>query len=235
MPNRTNQPTASTNVYIASLPTTFTDQQLHDLLAPFGRITSARVMCDPKTGQCKGYGFVLFENDKSAAAAIQGLSGHAIEGHRIQVRLAHLAASPLANRPEIPQQEVMGSIGSPIPYAALNPELSTNGAFYSNAPHHSGQVQFQLLQLPPGASMVITATPTHNGIQGGVSTLGVPNQQYQVMHQPQHNQQQHQQTVFVLQSAPSGEIHANQNVSPSQPFYHGQIIYPTQHSTFHPF
>lgn len=101
MPTRQPQPVASCNVYVASLPPSYTDSQLYDLMAHFGRIVSARVMCDPRTGQCKGYGFVLFESEREAAIAIDGLAGHAIDGHRIQVRAAHLAASPQLQKAEL--------------------------------------------------------------------------------------------------------------------------------------
>lgn len=92
--HRPTQPVAVSNVYVASLPPTYTDALLLELMSPYGQIISARVMCDPRSRQCKGYGFVLFANEHEALEAINGLAGHMIDGHRIQVRFAHLAASP---------------------------------------------------------------------------------------------------------------------------------------------
>lgn len=247
MPHRQNQPTASANVYVASLPAGFTDQQLLELLVPYGSITSARVMCDPKTGQCKGYGFVLFESEKSAAAAIQGLSGYAIDGHRIQVRLAHLAASPLANRPDVlpDSSPSVAAISSPVSYI---PQGIVDQQYPTGAP-------LQFVQLPPGAS-VIFSQPNNNHVPHqhlsphGFSTIGQPRMQVpsfsvgpqQIMNVPQH--QPPQQTYYVIQhpAQPSGgdlppmmstnTVAGNQNTSP---YYHGQIIYPSQHATFLPY
>ncbi|KEG10708.1 putative RNA-binding protein 5, partial [Trypanosoma grayi] len=81
------------NVYVASLPIEFDDEQLFNLFAPYGPITSARIMRAKGTRQSKGYGFVLYRNPRSAELAISNLVGHVIGGNRIQVRLAHPDAS----------------------------------------------------------------------------------------------------------------------------------------------
>ncbi|ORC86046.1 putative RNA-binding protein 5 [Trypanosoma theileri] len=81
------------NVYVASLPLSFDDDQLFNLFAPYGSINSARIMRSKGTRQSKGYGFVLYKNPRSAELAISNLVGHVIDGNRIQVRLAHPDAS----------------------------------------------------------------------------------------------------------------------------------------------
>ncbi|CUG93775.1 RNA-binding protein, putative [Bodo saltans] len=177
MPQRQGQPTASTNVYVASLPASFTDQLLFELMAPFGTITSARVMCDSKTGQCKGYGFVLYEHDKSAAFAIQGLSGHAIEGHRIQVRLAHLAASPVANRIDtspaaVPPQDT--SLMSLPTFTTTAANTAQPSYAPSNSVRPSPVVTYQVVQLPSGNSLVM-----HNHPQQHVPQQHLQSQQQQ--------------------------------------------------------
>lgn len=86
-------PNFGCNVYAAGLPPDMNDQQLHDLFAPYGLITSARIMRAKATRASKGYGFVLFEDIKSASQAVTALNGLIIGGHRIQARLAHPDAS----------------------------------------------------------------------------------------------------------------------------------------------
>ncbi|KAH9586208.1 RNA recognition motif domain [Trypanosoma melophagium] len=81
------------NVYVASLPISFDDEQLFSLFAPYGSISSARIMRKKGTRESKGYGFVLYKNPRSAELAISSLVGHVIDGNKIQVRLAHPDAS----------------------------------------------------------------------------------------------------------------------------------------------
>lgn len=81
------------NVYVASLPLNFDDQQLHNLFSPFGRIISARIMRAKKSHLSKGYGFVMFREASGAEQAIQALHGRVIGGSRIQVRWASADAS----------------------------------------------------------------------------------------------------------------------------------------------
>lgn len=63
-----------TNVYVKNLPDTTTDDDLKDLFAQYGAITSAVVMRD-SNGISKCFGFVNFENAESAAVAVEKLNG----------------------------------------------------------------------------------------------------------------------------------------------------------------
>lgn len=110
--------TAKRNVYVASLPPHFTDQKLRDLFTPFGAIVSVKAMCEQRTGQCKGYGFVLFEQEESAATAMNNLIGYSIDGCRIQVRYAHAAATPQEARLANEQQYF-----SPPPFSQSHPHV----------------------------------------------------------------------------------------------------------------
>ncbi|OZJ02578.1 hypothetical protein BZG36_04187 [Bifiguratus adelaidae] len=62
------------NVYIRGLPSTATDESLYELCKPYGKITSHKAMIDQKTGECKSFGFVMFETEKEAKDAIDGLN-----------------------------------------------------------------------------------------------------------------------------------------------------------------
>ncbi|RNC42400.1 RNA-binding protein 5 [Trypanosoma cruzi] len=96
-PSPTERSEFGRNVYVASLPLDFDDQQLFDLFAQYGPISSARIMRKKGTRESKGYGFILYKNVASAALAISSLSGGIIGGSRIQVRLAHPDASTAYN------------------------------------------------------------------------------------------------------------------------------------------
>ncbi|RKP25636.1 hypothetical protein SYNPS1DRAFT_15387 [Syncephalis pseudoplumigaleata] len=64
----------TTNVYIRGLPATTTDEGLHAMCAAFGAIVSSKAIIDQKTGECKGYGFVMYVNDEQARASINALN-----------------------------------------------------------------------------------------------------------------------------------------------------------------
>ncbi|KAL1924158.1 uncharacterized protein VTP21DRAFT_7193 [Calcarisporiella thermophila] len=66
-------PTQTTNVYIRGLPPTTTDESLYNMCVVYGKITSSKAMLDQRTGECKGYGFVMYETDDEAKRAMEAL------------------------------------------------------------------------------------------------------------------------------------------------------------------
>ena len=50
-----------------------TDQELNDLFAEAGNVTSAQVVTDRYTGQARGFGFVEMADENAARDAINGL------------------------------------------------------------------------------------------------------------------------------------------------------------------
>lgn len=86
--------TAGSNLYVASLPPNFTDEDLFSLFSPYGPIISAKAMCKKGLKECKGYGFVLFQREDDALRAQSGMIGHVIGNNKIQVRQARATAAP---------------------------------------------------------------------------------------------------------------------------------------------
>ncbi len=86
-----NSPDAQNrNVYVASLPSNFSDDNLRDLFAPYGTIVSSKMFNnDGRPGsQGRAYGFVMFADEASVQRAIDALVGAVVGGQRIQVRRA---------------------------------------------------------------------------------------------------------------------------------------------------
>ncbi|CAG8569009.1 5730_t:CDS:2 [Diversispora eburnea] len=73
IPNFSN-PTKTTNIYIRGLPPTTTDESLHSMCSIYGSITSSKAIIDQKQGDCKGYGFVMYESEDQAKHAIEQLT-----------------------------------------------------------------------------------------------------------------------------------------------------------------
>lgn len=58
---------------------------LWQLFGPFGAVQSVKVIRDPATSKCKGYGFVTMTNYDEAVVAIQSLNGYTLNGQVLQV------------------------------------------------------------------------------------------------------------------------------------------------------
>jgi len=85
----------ATKLFVGSLPWAVDDQGLSDLFAEFGTVASAKVIMDRETGRSKGFGFVEFDDDAAAKAAMAKLNGSDIQGRTIVVS----EARPLEPRP----------------------------------------------------------------------------------------------------------------------------------------
>ncbi|KEG10710.1 RNA-binding protein [Trypanosoma grayi] len=101
------------NVYIASLPRNYTDEELRALFAPYGKIVSTALVKDKNTGLCKGYGFVLMERHQDAYNAVIALQGHTVGNTRVQVRLARPEASAKKVYPLFCQQAMLYNVAEP--------------------------------------------------------------------------------------------------------------------------
>jgi RNA recognition motif-containing protein len=73
------------DIYVGNLPYQADDQQLQDLFAQHGNVTSARVIVDKFTGQSKGFGFVEMPDNSEANAAIQALNEQDFMGRPLRV------------------------------------------------------------------------------------------------------------------------------------------------------
>ena len=74
------------NIYVGNLSWTMTEQDLQDLFAPYGEVTSAKIVTDKfNNNRSKGFGFVEMTNDTEGQAAIDGLNGTEISGRSIVV------------------------------------------------------------------------------------------------------------------------------------------------------
>lgn len=87
-------------VYVGGLPYSTTDQQLNDLFAQHGNVTSARIITDKFTGQSRGFGFVEMATDDEAKNAITALNGTQFGGRTLTVNEA---------RPQEPRSGGRGS------------------------------------------------------------------------------------------------------------------------------
>jgi len=76
------------DIYAGNLPYSTTDDELRDLFAPFGEVTSAKIIMDRETGRSKGFGFVTMSDDNAANTAIEQLNGQEVEGRALRVNFS---------------------------------------------------------------------------------------------------------------------------------------------------
>lgn len=75
-------------LYVGNLPYGVRDADLEQAFAPFGSVTSAKVMMERDTGRSKGFGFVEMGSPAEAQAAIAGLHGQNHGGRDLVVNIA---------------------------------------------------------------------------------------------------------------------------------------------------
>jgi len=74
------------NLFIANLPSDFSEARLAEAFDPYGIVLSAEIARDPATGVRLRHGWVDIATDRAAKAAIAGLHGTKLDGSRIEVR-----------------------------------------------------------------------------------------------------------------------------------------------------
>jgi|SRR5580692_1763606 RNA recognition motif-containing protein len=76
------------NIYVANLSFDIQDEDLKEFFAPYGEVTSAKVIKDKETGRSRGFGFVEMSDDTAAKKAIAELDGATVENRAIKVNEA---------------------------------------------------------------------------------------------------------------------------------------------------
>uniref|UniRef100_A0A6T0CJI1 RRM domain-containing protein n=1 Tax=Chrysotila carterae TaxID=13221 RepID=A0A6T0CJI1_CHRCT len=75
------------NLYVKNLDDGIDDEKLREAFAPFGNISSAKVMSDDK-GVSRGFGFVCFGATEEATKAVAEMNGHILGNKPLYVALA---------------------------------------------------------------------------------------------------------------------------------------------------
>lgn len=76
------------DIFVGNLNFRMEEDQLEQLFAEFGEVSSVRIMKDKITGRARGFGFVSMPNESEADAAITSLDGREIQGRPLRVNKA---------------------------------------------------------------------------------------------------------------------------------------------------
>jgi RNA recognition motif-containing protein len=75
-------------LFVGNLAYGISDEQLQELFAGFGQVTSCSIAKDRDTGRARGFAFVEMESQAQAEAAIKGLNGYELSGRQISVNVS---------------------------------------------------------------------------------------------------------------------------------------------------
>ena len=83
------------NIYVSNLSFNVQDEDLREFFAPYGEVTSAKIINDRESGKSRGFGFVEMSDDEASKKAMAELDGATVEGRTIKV----MEAKPKEDRP----------------------------------------------------------------------------------------------------------------------------------------
>ena len=76
------------NIYIGNLPYSISEDELRDLFATHGEVTSANIIMDRDSGRSKGFGFVEMPDKAQGEAAINAINQTDVQGRSVRVNEA---------------------------------------------------------------------------------------------------------------------------------------------------
>lgn len=76
------------NIYVGNLSFDATEDEVRQLFAEYGKVTSVALIKDKFTGQPRGFGFVEMADDSEANKAIQALNGQEFRRRALTVNQA---------------------------------------------------------------------------------------------------------------------------------------------------
>merc|ERR1711902_233564 len=163
------------NLYVKNLDDTIDDERLRKEFAPYGTITSAKVMNEE--GRSKGFGFVCFSSPEEATKAVTEMNGRIIVAKPLYVALAqrkedrkaHLAQQYMQRMAGMRMQQMGGMAGFPQQGYFVQAPMPQPQRFFNQAQANVRGAQPRWPQQPRGA---IPPGQMPMGMNAGFRTRG---------------------------------------------------------------
>ena len=76
------------SIYVGNLPFKMSEDDLKQLFAGYGEVTSVKIVTDKMSGRSKGFAFVDMADESSSEKAISELNGKEFMGRALRVNMA---------------------------------------------------------------------------------------------------------------------------------------------------
>mgnify|MGYP000888470670 CR=1 FL=1 len=76
------------NIYVANINFRAREEELKELFAQYGEVSSVKILKDRETNRSRGFGFVEMPNDEEGRAAVNGLNGKEFHQRSLVVKEA---------------------------------------------------------------------------------------------------------------------------------------------------
>lgn len=76
------------NIYVGNLNFKVDENDLEQVFAEYGEVSSCKIISDKYSGRSKGFAFITMDNDDEANTAIQELSGSPLKDREMVVNEA---------------------------------------------------------------------------------------------------------------------------------------------------
>ena len=77
-----------TKIYVGNLAFSTTEEQLRELFAQAGTVTTVDLIKDRQTGESKGFAFVQMSNQSELQEAIRKFNGYSLNNRELRVNIA---------------------------------------------------------------------------------------------------------------------------------------------------
>ncbi len=76
------------NIYVGNLSYKVDENDLKEIFAEYGEVSSVKIITDKYSGRSKGFGFITMENNDEAKQAISSLNDREFENRKLVVNEA---------------------------------------------------------------------------------------------------------------------------------------------------
>ena len=83
------------NIYVSNLSFNVQNEDLREVFAPYGEVTSTKIISDRETGKSRGFAFVEMSDETASKTAIAELNDAELDGRNMKVT----EARPKEDRP----------------------------------------------------------------------------------------------------------------------------------------